>query len=540
MTRSAAARDRSRGYWVALSAAVLVGAGLRAFRLGAQVIIDDEWHALNVVHDFGFGFIFGHFGTADHSIPLALYFELLSRTVGLSEWSMRMPSLVAGIAAIALVPLALKPWLSRTETALLAWLLALSPLLINFSRTARPYAFIALMLGVALPLAWRWWRDGGHARAAGWIGGAALAAWLNPLTIVIGGAPLLAFGADAVASGRRGDWRGFRRVLLAGIALTLPVLALLAVPIANDAVSLATKAATHAASPGTAAVALSLFAGSGSAIVTALVVAAAAAGWFELNRRDRDFARFVLLIAAVAVACVLITGAAWIRHGLVLARYLIGLAPLFLALAAIGFCTGINALRARAGLPRATTALACAIAAAVAFALGPVPGWYRDYDQFTGHLSYQFDYQPERNPIVALLDPVPVEPFYREIALAHPEGDALVVEAPWHLETFWNPLHRYQRVHRQRLAIGFVNGVCAPRFYGELDPATPGLQFANFVYLADLLAGRVRADYLVLHRASVPGARELPVEIEACISAARARFGAPWRETPTAVVFRTS
>ncbi len=527
------------GILLALGLIALAGAVVRLFRLGNQVIIDDEWHALNVVHDAGYGFIFGHFGTADHSIPMALYFELLANTIGLGEWGMRLPSLMAGIATVVVVPLALRRWLDRSEILILATLIAISPLLINFSRTARPYALIALLIGLALPLAWRWWREGHWRHGAGWIGCGVLAAWLNPLTIVISGAPLLWFAADAlIVARRRGDRRALARTAGAGAALLLPVLALLATPLYHDAISLLTKASSHAVSPGTVGVALSLFSGLGSTVLVALTALVAAAGFVMLWRRDDGFARFVLLVASVGSLCVVVTGAAWIKHGLVLARYLIGLLPFYLALVAIGLNGLIERAARLSPWPTATKALGVAASAALLLALGPVPEWYRHYNQFTGHLSYQFDYDRGRNVIARILDAVPVEDFYREIAQAHPDGNAVIVEAPWHLESFWNPLYRYQRVHGQRVLIGFVNGVCAPRFYGELDAATAGLDFRNFVFLDDLLAGRARADYLVLRLGAVNGARSLPAATERCVEAAAARFGAPWRETPEAVVFR--
>jgi hypothetical protein len=65
-----------------------------------------------------------------------------------------------------------------------------------------------------------------------------------------------------------------------------------------------------------------------------------------------------------------------------------------------------------------------------------------------------------------------------------------------------------------------------------------GLEFRNFVYLTDVLAGRVSADYLVLRRAGIDGARTIDMDFDRCEQAVRERFGAPWRTAENVLVFR--
>ena len=84
--------------------AVLAGAALRLYQIRDQVLVDDEWHALHALLAGGPLDVLLSFGASDHSIPLTLYDVLLERTVGLSELGMRLPSLVAGIAALVVDP----------------------------------------------------------------------------------------------------------------------------------------------------------------------------------------------------------------------------------------------------------------------------------------------------------------------------------------------------------------------------------------------------------------------------------------------------
>ena len=131
------------------------------------------------------------------------------------------------------------------------------------------------------------------------------------------------------------------------------------------------------------------------------------------------------------------------------------------------------------------------------------------------------------------------EPFYEEIAAAHSPGETLIVEAPWYMESYTNPINLQQDVHQQRVQIGFVNGVCAGPIYGEITAGQPGMRFRNFVYLKDLLDGTRQADYLVLrHRGMPQYAREIEMDFKKCETAVRAVFGEPWRESPFALVFK--
>ncbi len=111
--------------------------------------------------------ILTHLDYADYSIPLTVYFRGLYDTVGITEWGMRAPMLVAGIALVAVAPLLARPWASAPVRATWAVLLAVSPLLVYMSRTARPYALTALLATLALIAFERWYRGEGRRRDAG-------------------------------------------------------------------------------------------------------------------------------------------------------------------------------------------------------------------------------------------------------------------------------------------------------------------------------------------------------------------------------------
>ena len=272
---------------------LLAGAALRLYQLDGQIIADDEWHALRMVWLHGYETIFTRFGQADHCIPLTLFYEWISRVGKLDEWAMRMPLLLAGLASMLLVPLAYKPWLKLDERVLLGALIALWPILIYYSRTARPYALLFLLAGTALPLAYRWWYEKKRWWGAGYGGCTVLAGWMNPLTLALTLSPFLWFGAAAL---RTAATDRTPKPLLRLISVSVPVVALLAVlvgpPLVNDWMSLTGKTGAQQADGQTLVVFWQLFSGSRGWPVALLVSLLAAVGLTELVQRDSGFAAF--------------------------------------------------------------------------------------------------------------------------------------------------------------------------------------------------------------------------------------------------------
>jgi hypothetical protein len=174
--------------------------------------------------------------------------------------------------------------------------------------------------------------------------------------------------------------------------------------------------------------------------------------------------------------------------------------------------------------------VAVALAGAALLAAGPLPRLWASPNQFTGHLRWQFDYDDAHNPYVtqAVIEPVPQ--FYRDLATRPPESVTLI-EAPWRLESHFNPHAWYQQVHRQRVLIGLTTPWCGRRDFGEYPEGTPGFRFANFVHVPAVLRGETYgADYLVMRVKpwSVPPGEEVPwPDIERCLPDVEAKLGAP-------------
>jgi hypothetical protein len=390
-------------------------------------------------------------------------------------------------------------------------------------------------------MAWHWWKNNQLGYGLAWVLLATLSAWLNTPALILVTAPFAWFGVLAVKQGRKsGDWSLLKRLVSFGAVMLVPLAALLGPPLDNQAGAIMSKAGQHFINDETLPWALSLASGSGSVWVYTPLGVLSILGAVILYRRDRGFGLYMLVTCVLAVLILILTGAAFAVHGNVFLRYLIGLVPFFLGCVAVGLMHISTKVALRTGLPALMNGLLPVLAIVILVSMGPIPDWPLRNNQFVTHQNYHFHFDWEKNLYTqAMKDWYHAEPFYAEIAANHDEGEAVIVEAPWHMESYSSPINLQQEVHRQRVMIGFINGVCAGPLFGELDIGQPGMKFRNFVFLQELLDGGREADYLVLRRKGMPeNARVIDMDFNRCEQAIRAKFGKPWRESEFALVFR--
>lgn len=152
---------------------------LRLHDLPDQLLGDDEFHAVRAAVEYGPLELLSHYPPNDNSLLLSLWARLLLSTTGLTEISLRLPSVLSGLLLLLL------PWWLRRElgagaSVAATALLAASPVCIYYTIVARPYAPAALLTGLML-VAWVRWRrtpGTGAALACGALAGASVVAHL--------------------------------------------------------------------------------------------------------------------------------------------------------------------------------------------------------------------------------------------------------------------------------------------------------------------------------------------------------------------------
>ena len=453
---------------------------LRAQQLGRQVVIDDEWHAIHKLLASGYGGIVASFGQVDHSIPLTLLYKLAADTVGLGEGILHLPPMIAGLATVALLTAWAWKRLGPEVALVFGWLLAASPLLVEFSRYARPYAFVVLLAAIAYIAADRWWkREGGRGALAAWLACALLATWLHPLAGPVVGAPMLFFLAEAMflegAARRAAAWRAIK----AGMAFGLLAAPLVLLPIVADPMAYAGKAGFGKFEWRTPVTLLYLGAGSRHASVVIAFAALLAGGALLLLRRH---AREVALVASGAA--LLTVALAFMRpllmeEGLVFARYTLEFLPAILLAVAVG----IVALARLAPNPALRGAIAVGLLLFLCWGTMlakplKVPTSYSQHTYFT------FDPRASENKPNAVITQMPLSPFWTEVAPRIVPRDGLIAIAPWRFESPLNVLPILEARSGRRIHPAFLLGYCnVPRF-GETPPGR-GVKLRNAVRLGD-------------------------------------------------------
>jgi len=184
--------NREPAFWWGLGFALLAGFWLRWYLLKDLVFADDEWHGLYYVIGKSPGWLLTHFSIPGATcIPLNFYTWLLGEYHGWSELSLRLPSLVCGILVVAVGPLLARKFIGPARAMLLMALLAISPLLIFYSRICRPYSAVAFFGFAALLLAAHWMRSGSRRTAALFVAAGVLAVYFHLFAAVTVAAPML-------------------------------------------------------------------------------------------------------------------------------------------------------------------------------------------------------------------------------------------------------------------------------------------------------------------------------------------------------------
>lgn len=477
-----------------------LGIALRLWNLPDQVMGGDELHAVRAALAMPLPRILTTYLVNDNSIPLTALDRLaLAAGVPLSETLLRLPMLLAGIAALAAVPRLLAGRLHPAVEIALGVLVAISPSLVFYSRFARSYMPMVLCALAAAVAFDAWWRGGPRRAAAAWAVLGALAVWLH-----LGAAPfvvapwLFALGEALLAARRRraansagtssansaGTFSGdLRRLALAAGGLAL-ALGLLIGPAAPSLVRLlAIKQGESRATLDTVASTLLLQAGTARPWLAAAFWLLAAVGLVRLWRERPRLAAWTATLAAAQLAGVIAMAPAGVAHPLVCNRYLLPALPLVLLWVAAALAWLWQ--RGRLGLAGRAARLATVGFLALLLACGPFGDPRFRATSFMHHNDL-FNFTAPPGALPAPLDPVSP---YRLIA-AGGRGGA-IVEAPWPSAWSFNrSFYVHERVHRRDVLV-------APYEDELLDPR---LAFRHLVAPEPEAILASRAGWVVVHQ----------------------------------------
>lgn len=300
----------------------------------------DELHTVRAALGSGLATVLTSYRESDPCLPLSgLYRLMIDAGIPMSELSLRLPVLLTGVLALALLPLLLGRLAPRARVAF-AWLLALSPTLILYSRIVRPYAPIVLWSGLAAGcfwICWSAWREdsaAGSARArwalAGFLVFAALGVWFH-----LGTAPFVCalFGfalVDILLAPRAARFRLLRNLSGAALALAA-ILALILLPAAASLEQVAASKRVSQDVPVSTYLAVArLQAGTRFAVAAALFWAIALLGWGRLLRSAPRAAWFTAALVCGQLIGIRLLSPFALAAPVVFHRYLLPALPLVL------------------------------------------------------------------------------------------------------------------------------------------------------------------------------------------------------------------
>jgi hypothetical protein len=479
-------RATGSGWW--LLPPFALGTLLRLWNVRAQILAGDEMHAVRVALVSPLSRILTTYELRDNCIPLtALYRFLLERGLALSELVVRLPMLLAGLLALLVLPVVAAVRLDRKVGHLFAWLVALSPLLVLYSRIARPYLPIVLFGFAATAAFEAWWRGGRRGLAVLYVLGAALAVWFH-----LGSAPFVLspflFALGTLAVERR--WRpaegrpGLLALVAVGVATVAALLAFLLPARASLLALVGSKHEELALTGGTFAGIFRLQSGAIHLLGVFLFWVAAVYGLAVLLRgesRERRLAAYTLTLAAGQVAGLLILSPEMLGHPLVFDRYLLPVLPWVLLWVAAGLAAPWWPRQGRVGALNQSAA-AFALVGAL-YLSGPLADPAFLASSFTGHNDFVGFFCPR-----ATLPEGAVPGFYRQV-VRRARG-APVLEYPWiPLWSYNRVFYLDQEVHHRDVLVAMVEPLRGAR----------RLDFRNMPFTSPEGFLGSRARYLVIH-----------------------------------------
>ncbi len=524
----------------ALLLVVAVGIWLRLDQYLPQILLDDEWHA---VHQLLSGKqptdLLQSLGMADYSIPLALLYWLEARWFGLSEFGMRWPMLLAGIATLVAFPWwAWRACGPRVAVAFAA-LLATSPMLIIYTHTARPYALTLLLAGGA-HVAFQHYLKTGWKRPAAPLAYclvAPLCIWLHAVTGPFVVAPFIYEGCRALW---QHNWTRLQQLIM--LALPSGALTLLAIapPLLGDPEALTGKAGAANIQLETLTGIWFMWLGTPSALCVAVMLLLSLMGLLRLLALR--LVRWQIFGLFLTAATLLFMEPAWVNHSLTFGRYLLPALPLLLLATATGAVDLTDRARLHSGFAASLAGITLLGMLSYFLSLSPVQTLIQSPNSNMTHSRLQFDFRAAHNKMSDYQQAIPLSPFWQQLG-TEPQDSLRIAVAPFYFETYnWDAV-RWEQMSGQRVVPAYLTGFCVKRRWGEV-PQDERFQFRNAYYVADLVdaSGEV-PDWLVYtkpFRGDEHGRSGTAVgrDLRRCLQQLRQQLGKPDYRDPDLIAYK--
>ena len=487
---------------------LVLGGSFRLFRIGTQLFWDDEWHTVYRAIFHPLKYILTHLHWDYNSIPLTIYNRIMLESVGLNEAIVRFPLLLSGILILLLFPWMVKKLFDQQVASIFLFLLAISPLLIYFSRTLLSFNGVILLSFISVWSFYQWLREGKKIYVAIYLVGAVLAPYFHISAIAFVSGPILyvlilwPFEKRLALEHHYPHFPRFPQIALV-ILVFLAGTSIWLLPLMGTFGPIFQHSRQGFINLGTLGGTAFLFCGSRTYYLCGLLIALFIYGLYLLSSTHRVLLGYLISVCVVQFAFIVIPRPFLVQISMIFTRYFSPVLPIWLLVVSFAIsdlCVRLRrVLGTRTKLAKAGPVLGLAGLFAVIVLQGPLPRVYSYPNDFTNHKDFQYNYLH--------LDDLPdsvkggdgvCPAFYR--ALKEGDEKTAMIEFPAVVSWTWNIFHVYQSVHKKRVAVGY-DGNAYGLFLGYEAFQNKNVRFHNFVDISDprLLRGRGFA-FLVIHK----------------------------------------
>jgi len=438
--------------------AILLGSFLRLFQIGNQILGSDEWHAINTAGNKTLSYILTHFQASDNSIPMTVFYKFLLSTFGLNELSIRSLQLFSGIICLFIFPFLIQKILSKEIAIYYAFLHAISPFFIFYSRFSRPYIIVLLLSFISIACFYLWLKE----EKLSYILIYLFAAILAPYFLLISFPTVLfpIFFAFLILLFQKHNIRFFEKhekirlksLYIVALCLTIGYAAWI-FPALKTSGQILKKTAKGSIKPETLKGFVILLTGTPNILLILLFILCALYGMYFLSRKNKLVFYYFFPLLFIQILPIIILRPLSIEFSEVFARYMISIFPVFLLMVSVGL-NRLNTAFINFLPIKERPKLFFLIPSVFIFSLfikGPLPSIYRLPNNFMNHPDYQGDYQ--KKDLNILCSKIP--DFYLELSKTKTVNS--IIEMPYLMNWKGISYHLYQKIHKKRILIGYSN-----------------------------------------------------------------------------------
>jgi len=518
-------------FWGLYLIAFLIGTLLRLYFVSHQLLLDDEWHALDYVPGKSLFYLLTHFGSSANCIPLNIYKFLLMKTFGWSELLLKLPSLMAGILSLVLFPIFANRLFGHRTSIIFSFLLAISPVLVFYSRVSRGYAMVAFLGFLSIYFLYMWAMNGQLKFAVLYVITGGFAVYFHLFALITVLVPIGVFFLFSITRTLTGFSPiktkivpGTNAIMIVALSLLLFLCFLLG-PAVIQSQSPLVPTQDHATLSSLAGV-LPLLSGTSNIILLVVFICLLVFGTICVSRQNpllNSMFLSIILCYFIAMATVHHSG---IDDAIEIVRFSISVLPIIYLFVSIGLSNIIKLLMAsrlidRPAFIKLSGNSIIAVFLSALFFTGPLPPLYGHINNFTNHSAFQESYKKktweksyssevESGYAIKKHD---IPAFYKW--LSNQPNVKAIIEYPMLIADHCNLFYYYQHVHGKKVRVGYIPmkiNTLKPshgRIYANwiVDfplsriPDESKLRFRNIINMMDIKSlKKNRGIYIILHK----------------------------------------